>query len=62
MHSEVNYSPDKMHASMIREKILEKVSSAKKATASEEEVDYVDIIYLINGKKIQPNVIRAFLT
>jgi hypothetical protein len=47
---------------MIREKILEKVSSAKKATASEEEVDYVDIIYLINGKKIQPNVIRAFLT
>lgn len=61
MHLEAPFSPEKMHASLIREKISEKVTSAKKAAAQEEGVDYVDIIYLIVNKKIQQNVITAFL-
>jgi hypothetical protein len=50
------------HANLIRDKLYEKIISAKKAADLEKDgIDYCDIIHLITEKSIKQNAIRAFL-
>lgn len=50
-----------MHASLIREKILEKVIGAKKAASDQDSITYCEAIFLITDKKIKQNAVTFFL-
>lgn len=52
-----------MHASQLRDKLYQKIISAKKAISNHEEesLEYCDFIYLILDKNINLNAIKAFL-
>ena len=59
MSGDVKEGKLNMHASLIREKIHEKVIGAKKPASDQDSVTYCEAIFLITDKKIkQINIIE----